>query len=145
VKEVDGNLWEIEADWRVITTNGFVKKDGRAVMGRGVARQALQRYPGIDRLLGNHLRRSNRVHVLSEYRLISMPVKYNWWEDADPDLIERSARELAAWADTQGDVSVVLPRPGCGNGGLLWSQVKPLIEDILDDRFTVVYIPSYAP
>jgi len=44
VKEVDGNLWEIEADWRVITTNGFVKKDGRAVMGRGVARQALQRY-----------------------------------------------------------------------------------------------------
>jgi hypothetical protein len=31
---------------------------------------------------------------------------------------------------------VVLPRAGCGNGGLNWEMaVRPVLADILDDRF----------
>lgn len=33
--EVKGNLWTYPAEVRVITTNGFVKKNGEAVMGIG--------------------------------------------------------------------------------------------------------------
>ena len=50
--EVVGNLWTYAADFRAITTNGTVKFDGRAVMGRGCAREATQRYPKIARQLG---------------------------------------------------------------------------------------------
>jgi len=53
-------------------------------------------------------------------------------------LIRQSARQLVEMADKFGWGSVVLPRPGCGNGGLDWDDVRPILEAILDDRFTVV-------
>jgi len=34
------------------------------------------------------------VFYFPEYGLITFPVKHNWWEAADLDLIDRSAREL---------------------------------------------------
>lgn len=34
--------------------------------------------------------------------------------------------------------TVLLPRPGCGNGKLQWDFVKREIEDLLDDRVTIV-------
>lgn len=48
-----------------ITINGYVKRDGRAVMGRGVAAQAKARFPGIDKEFGEAMRADgNRVRLL---------------------------------------------------------------------------------
>lgn len=41
-------------------------------------------------------------------------------------------------ADKFGYSEVVLPRPGAGNGGLEWKDVRPILEEILDDRFTIL-------
>jgi hypothetical protein len=46
VKELFGNLWEFDGII-VITTNGFVKRDGTCVMGRGCAKQATIKLPGL--------------------------------------------------------------------------------------------------
>ena len=43
MKEVFGDLWEFDGII-AITTNGFVKRDGTCVMGRGCARQAAVRF-----------------------------------------------------------------------------------------------------
>ncbi len=146
MKELTGDLWEVEADARVITTNGLVKKDGRAVMGRGVAKQAAERYPWLPewlglslRVIGNHVRMFLPNEGNATY-LIMFPVKHNWWETANLDLIKRSAEELVTLIDGQFSkgVTIVLSRPGCGNGGLRWEDVKPVIEPLLDDRFVVV-------
>jgi len=48
------NLWEYPADARVITTNGFVKNNGEAVMGRGCAREAARKYPRLPLFWGIH-------------------------------------------------------------------------------------------
>lgn len=39
-----------------ISVNGFVKKNGEAVMGRGCAKKAAELMPGLPEILGNHLR-----------------------------------------------------------------------------------------
>lgn len=143
--EVVGNLWTYQpADARVITTNGTRKSNGAAVMGRGCAKEALTRWPGVDKTLGEELRdNGNHVHLLFHDLLggdlVSFPVKHNWWEKADPNLIERSAHELVALADTQEWAVVLVPRPGSGNGGLDYeTQVRPIVNATLDDRFFVI-------
>ena len=49
--EIHGNLWQLPATWRGITTNGFVRKNGTAVMGRGCAREAATRFPGFANIV----------------------------------------------------------------------------------------------
>ena len=64
--EVRGNLWTFHAEneWVAITTNGDVRGDGCAVMGRGIAWEATQRFPNIADHLGKLLtREGNIVHV----------------------------------------------------------------------------------
>jgi len=141
MKEVKGDLWKLPwADVICITTNGYVKANGRAVIGRGCAREAVIQYPIIERWLGSSIRKyGNHVVDLGIHdgkQLFSFPVKHNWWEKADIELIKRSALELtdriSFWH------KVLLPRPGCGNGHLSWDEVKPAIESILPDNVWVV-------
>ncbi len=146
MKEVRGNLWTYPAHVRVITTNGFVKNDGKAVMGRGCALEATKLYPDISLTLGNLLKKhGNHVNILrfGEFfpkdSLVSFPVKHHWYQEADLQLIERSCQELVALAGNYDHSTVfVLPRPGCGNGKLSWADVKPVLEQYFDDRFHVI-------
>jgi hypothetical protein len=139
-----GDLWKYDADWRIITTNGVVKKNGEAVMGRGTAYQAKKRYPKIAYALGQFLNNhGNHVGEFifkdeetgDEVKLLTMPTKHHWIEGSDLVLIERSALELSSLPYSE---KFVLTKPGCGNGGLDWCDVKLVIEKILDDRFTVL-------
>lgn len=145
MKEITGNLWDLPADIICITTNGTIKANGRGVMGRGCAKEALTKFPTIDKCLGDSLKsRGNHVqwiygsNTTSSKVIFAFPVKHNWWEEADLELIKRSAMELMKILNTTGIKSVLLPRPGCGNGKLKWEDVKPVIEPILDDRVTIV-------
>lgn len=148
MKEIYGNLWEIPCDLRVITTNGDTnRRTGAAVMGRGCAKETTERISDIQFHFGKLLRRhGNRVMRLTSparkgWALASFPVKHHWHEEADLPLIRRSAHQLVALADKFGYRDVLLPRPGCGNGRLSWEDVKPVLGEILDDRFTVVTFP----
>jgi len=58
-----GDIWPLIIDTEVrthfaicITTNGFVKKDGRLVMGKGIAAEVVQKVPGIDLRFGTKIR-----------------------------------------------------------------------------------------
>lgn len=143
MKEIIGNLWDFydRGHHIAITTNGTVKKNGECVMGRGVALQAKRRFAALPFLIGDQIQRvGNRLHVFGALHLIAFPVKWNWNESADPDLIHLSAQQLVDYCDAYRISEVYLPRPGCGNGGLRWSVVKPVIAPVLDDRFTIVEI-----
>ena len=52
MKEITGNLFDQTADAICITTNGFVKDNGRCVAGRGCAKMAKDRWRNFDLELG---------------------------------------------------------------------------------------------
>lgn len=140
------NIWDEPCNAICITTNGFVKNNGDLVMGAGIAGQAQIRWPWLPSEFGEIVTKyGNNVSAVklldTGLYLIGYPVKHNWWEEADPELIKRSAEQLMDLLDAMGaddNFKVLLPRPGCGNGRLKWDDVKPIIEPILDDRVWVV-------
>lgn len=135
---IRGDLWQFHrlGHWVVITTNGDVNRRGEAVMGRGVARQAKERLPGIAKSLGAGIKEGgNGVQAFIGWKVLTMPVKRHWWERADLELIADSCRELQQLPTKE---SVFMPKPGCGNGQLDWGDVEPVLDGILDSRFYVV-------
>jgi hypothetical protein len=150
MREAKGDAWELaklQIDKRLrvlcLTTNGFVKQDGRAVMGRGIAAEAKKRFPQLPTLLGAFIRaHGNTLHMLGywggEYLLCSFPVKHHWRENADLELIRQSAEALAGMAHNELALcEIYLPRPGCGNGKLRWKDVKPVIEFLPDNVIVI--------
>jgi len=139
IGDIFGNLTRFDSVF--ITTNGFVKHNGACVMGAGIARVVRDRFPGIDRKLGAYINKyGNRAFNLFELhgiRFLSFPVKHNWWEQADIELIRTSAQQAMELADKFGLKNIALPQPGCGNGKLDWSIVEPVLSGILDDRFII--------
>lgn len=173
MREITGNLWKLDSWkdvngesipvkkdaplWLCVTTNGEIKKsDGKAVMGAGIAREARDRYKGVDKVLAQKLKaRGNRVSYLrnlpelgSCVRLLSFPTKGKWKENSILWLIEESARELKAQflraashycSQGMNPPLVVVPRPGCNNGKLDWSDVKSVLAPIFDaDEFLII-------
>lgn len=127
--DIRGDMWTVTCDALCITTNGFVKNNGSAVMGRGCAKQAAQLLPFLPDRLGQLIRTNgNNVQILHEAdatALVSFPVKPEggvinsmddivqhmqsrvpsngwmpgWAWKADLSIIERSAQQLVALAN----------------------------------------------
>ena len=145
MREIHGNFWDQKAEAYVITTNGTVRSDGQCVMGRGIAFEAKNRFTGLARAIGKRIKDTgNKVYCMGEwyradgaaFNILTFPVKHQWHETADVDLITQSFAELLL--ETSGYQSIVIVRPGCGNGGLLWKDILPIAKQFLNDRFVVV-------
>lgn len=144
MREVKGDFWSYPADWKCIPTNGVVTAQGNLVMGAGMAKAARLRLPGIDATLGTLVRKfGNLVFLLEErdaVRWVSFPTKNDWQEDADLDLIRRGCGQLRnIWKAEGSKAKVLLPRVGCGYGGLDWKDVEPMLwVQLLEDNFVVI-------
>lgn len=138
--EITGDLWRHHAAGAVvaITTNAMVNSRGEVVMPRGCALQARERFPQLPRTLGG-LIRTHGIHVFDlGHRIVSFPIEADPWQPPDLRLIEQSCRELVELADYKGWEIIVVPRPGCGGGGLRWSDVRAILGRHFDDRFYVI-------
>lgn len=138
--EIIGELWEEHARGAVIaiTTNGMVNRVGRAVMPRGCARQAHDRFPDLIKTLGTLIKHhGNHVFDLG-HQIVSFPVEEDPYQNPEIRLIEQSCQELIELADYKGWKKIVVPRPGCGGGGLEWKEVKTILLRHFDERFYVI-------
>lgn len=137
--ELTGNIWDhLGTAVIAITASGSVTRDGRAVLGRGCARQAGERFPDLALQLGTLIReQGNHVHKLGN-GLVSFPVEESAWSLPDLRLIARSAGELKELASCEGWRNIIVPRPGCGGGGLAWPEVRSILLEQFDDRFLII-------
>lgn len=145
MREAMVDIWSLWGEAVLaITTNGSRTRDGRAIPGRGVARQAFERFPDLPVQLGRLLQAGgNHVHQIIP-GLVSFPVEDTPFSQPDRRLIRQSAAELRYLADQNGWQQIVVPRPGCGGGGLRWEEVRPILVELFDDRFIVVTTPDAA-
>src|SRR5688572_10254267 len=113
MREEFGDIWEMgERPNSVvcITTSGALNTRGECVMGKGIARQARDRFPGLAKELGDEIRaEGNHVHWLSE-DLLSFPTKHVWWQPSGLGLIHQSAWELKLIAIDCPNDTFYLPR-----------------------------------
>lgn len=148
------------ADAIVITTNGEYDDDGHAFMGGGCAGVCARLWPQTTEILGEKLKHWGNIPypLIAVHRNSKMVENPMVFFEINPDicyvlsfptidqlidgsslpLIEQSTKLLVKMADEMGLKNIFIARPGCGIGGLSWKEVKPVIEPLLDDRFTVV-------
>lgn len=136
------DMLDLGADCIVITTNGVLRNNGNGICGKGIAKQAKDRWDNFEEVLGNHLRNNdNTVGLLlkeDETYVCSFPTKYHWKENSSLELIEQSCQDLLEIVNDKGFKCVCMTKPGCGNGNLKWEVVKPILEKYFtDDRFII--------
>jgi len=140
--ESRSNIWSSSARFICVTTNGIVRRNGALVMGAGFAKQVRDRFPGIDLYFGKAVGAVGNVPLIyspgNGRYIISLPTKHDWKDKSDLKLIVESVSHIVSLM--QPHDTVALTRPGCALGGLDWdTQVKPAIEPLLDNRFTVYH------
>jgi len=146
-----GDMWSVygKTDLFCITTNSYIRKDGCLVMGRGIAKQAVERIPDIAQQFGRMIMKD--CGHMGTYGLITwkrrpeqsmaaFQVKRHFKEEADVKLITISTTMLSELATTYSDARFDLNFPGIGFGRLPRDEVLPIIERLPDN----VHIWEYA-
>lgn len=60
--------------------------------------------------------------------IVNFPTKAHWSNPSKLEWIETGLVELAEYCNRQHVFSIAIPPLGCGNGGLDWTVVYPLIQ-----------------
>lgn len=79
--------------------------------------------------------------------IVNFPTKLHWRQPSKVEYIEEGLRELVKQIQILNIRSIALPPLGCGNGGLKWEAIKPIIQNAfesLPDVEVTLFAPSDA-
>ncbi|MFC3170427.1 type II toxin-antitoxin system antitoxin DNA ADP-ribosyl glycohydrolase DarG [Paracoccus fontiphilus] len=130
------------------------------VMGKGVAHEFKVRWPDNYKeyktlcarkgLRPGQMFTFQNMHMFGSTGpryLVNFPTKDHWKAKSKISYVEDGLDALATEIERLGIKSIAMPPLGCGNGGLDWSEVKPLIMQKLghlNDVDVVVFEPLNA-
>lgn len=152
IRNTTGNLLQADAEALVNTVNcdGF--------MGKGIALQFKQAWPDNFDAYAKACRakevRPGQMFIWETGRIvnpryiINFPTKRHWRGKALIEDIRSGLRALVSDVRRLGIHSIAVPPLGCGNGGLDWRDVRPLIESAFADLLDVnvqMFSPMGAP
>jgi O-acetyl-ADP-ribose deacetylase (regulator of RNase III) len=154
IEYTEGNLLKADAEALVNTVNTV------GVMGKGIALQFKRAFPDNFRQYEKACRK-NEVHIGQMFTvsignllspspkyIINFPTKRHWKGKSRIEDIQHGLQSLIEEIIRLGVQSVAVPPLGCGNGGLEWSQVKPLIEEAftqVPNIRVLIFEPQGAP
>lgn len=152
IKRGQGNLLEADVDALVNTVNTV------GIMGKGIALQFKRAYPDMFKAYERAAKRHElalgamqvwRTESLTGPRfVINFPTKGHWKSRSRIADIERGLDALVEVIKRESIRSIAVPPLGCGNGGLDWRDVRPLMERKLGDLpgvEVVIYPPGNTP
>jgi O-acetyl-ADP-ribose deacetylase (regulator of RNase III) len=146
-----GNLLEAQVDALVNTVNT------EGVMGKGIALQFKKAFPTSYKAYRKECEagqvRVGKVLVvdlgtLQPRFIIHFPTKKHWRQPSRLEYVKDGLVDLVAQVRALGVRSIAVPPLGCGNGGLAWSDVRPLVVHAfapLSDVRVVIFEPAGAP
>lgn len=76
--------------------------------------------------------------------VLNFPTKKHWRHPSKIEYVEAGLNKFVATYEEKGIREIAFPRLGCGNGGLDWEDVRPLMEEYLADLPIRVYIHDFA-
>ena len=130
-----GNLLDADVEALVNTVNTV------GIMGKGIALMFKERFPGNFRQYAASCRagevRLGEMFVTENEDLVgpkwivNFPTKEHWRSRTKLEWIELGMKALVRVVDDKGIQSIAVPPLGCGNGGLEWRDVRPVIETAL--------------
>jgi O-acetyl-ADP-ribose deacetylase (regulator of RNase III) len=152
IREGQGNLLEADAEALVNTVNCVGQ------MGKGIALQFKQAYPdnfhAYQKAVKAGLVRPGAMFVFETGRylnpklIINFPTKRHWRGKSRLEDIRSGLLALVEEIKSRGIESIAVPPLGCGNGGLDWNVVGPMIREALApllDVEVILYPPNGAP
>ena len=130
-----GNLLDADVEALVNTVNTV------GVMGKGLALQFKRRFPSNFEVYAGACRRGEvQVGCMLVVEtagppgprfIINFPTKKHWRNPSQLEYVRAGLVALVSEVKTRGIRSIAIPPLGCGNGGLAWSDVRPLIDQAL--------------
>ncbi|WP_052763950.1 macro domain-containing protein [Microvirga massiliensis] len=144
------NIVESSADLLVNTVNCV------GVAGKGVALAFKQAFPWImepyQAACRTRVMRPGTVSIFPLKRdgdrqilWAAFATKDHWRDPSRLEWVKQGLGELARYARARGVRSIALPPPGCGNGGLDWRIVEPLVLEALGDFDLRIYAHPSRP
>lgn len=141
---VNTSLLESRAQTVVNTVNTV------GVMGKGLAAEFKQRSPDMFKQY-KYWCEQNQLDVgklwlwkRTSQWILNFPTKRHWRNPSKLEYIEAGLRKFVATYEEQGITEISFPRLGCGNGGLDWEEVRPLMEKYLGPLPILVFIHDYV-
>jgi O-acetyl-ADP-ribose deacetylase (regulator of RNase III) len=144
----EGNILDAKTDALVNTVNTV------GIMGKGIALQFKYAFPENYRIYKGAVERNEitvgKVQIVpindlnSVKYIINFPTKMHWRNPSKLQWIKDGLNDLREKIIAFNIKSISLPPLGCGNGGLEWNIVKPIIEQYLSglDADIWVYEPT---
>ncbi|MDB5153874.1 MAG: hypothetical protein JWR54_2625 [Mucilaginibacter sp.] len=149
IRYITGNIMDSSAEALVNTVNTV------GVMGKGIALQFKQAFPHNFEVYknacmngqlttGKILAVKDSDLLMGERLIINFPTKQHWKFSSKYEFVESGLIALGAYLKDNPVKSLAMPALGCGNGGLEWNEVKPMIEQHLAkfDMAIWVYEPQ---
>ncbi|MBF5059031.1 macro domain-containing protein [Candidatus Neptunochlamydia vexilliferae] len=144
VKILKGNLFNSKMQTYVNAVNCV------GVMGKGIALAFKKKYPD---MFADYKKRCSKKELklgtLHYYEtsdgkgILNFPTKGHWREKSKLNSIKMGLDYLVKNKGLLGVSSIAFPALGCGNGGLQWSQVEPILKEYAQKLNMPVEI--YAP
>ncbi|MEJ7710957.1 MAG: macro domain-containing protein [Pyrinomonadaceae bacterium] len=152
IEHTTGNLLEADAEALVNTVNTV------GVMGKGIALQFRQGYPenyeAYRKACAQGEVQPGRMFVFATGTLtnpryiINFPTKRHWKGKTKIQDVRDGLQALIAEVKAREIKSIAVPPLGCGNGGLDWNEVRPMIETAfaeLPDVCVLLFAPDGSP